>query len=104
MANKKSPKTAAVEAKKTVAPAAAKAATVKSSPKAKEFETTIKIQYASKEICTCGIKKKAVEAYKASGKGVSGIKKLEIYVKPEENKGYYVVNGTETGSFTLFDD
>ncbi|MBR1669355.1 MAG: hypothetical protein IJ695_01525 [Butyrivibrio sp.] len=38
----------------------------------------------------------AKEAY-----GAKDIKSLDIYVKPEEAKAYYVVNGDITGSFDL---
>ena len=37
----------------------------------------------------------------ASGKKASDMKNVEIYVKPEESRAYFVVNGTENGSFLI---
>ena len=43
---------------------------------------------------------KNVWKYDMGGK-ISDIKNLELYVKPEENKVYYVFNGEKSGSFDL---
>ena len=40
----------------------------------------------------------AKAAYVAEGHRASGIKKLALYVKPEERKAYYVINEKATGS------
>ena len=32
---------------------------------------------------------------------VSDLKSVELYVKPEENQAYYVINGEHTGSFFI---
>ncbi|MBQ9612073.1 MAG: hypothetical protein IJV14_05725 [Lachnospiraceae bacterium] len=45
---------------------------------------------------------RAKEAWKNTGHLVSVIEKLDLYVKPEENRAYYVVNQTTTGSLLLF--
>ena len=36
-----------------------------------------------------------------SGKKASEAKTVEVYVKPEENKAYYVINSDFTGSIDL---
>ena len=42
-------------------------------------------------------------AWTASGRKLTDIKSIELYIKPEENAVYYVVNGTETGAIALFE-
>ena len=37
----------------------------------------------------------------AEGHRVSSIKSLEVYVKPEDNAAYYVINGKENGKVDL---
>lgn len=37
------------------------------------------------------------KAWTKSGKKVGDIKTMTLYVKPEENAVYYVINDTETG-------
>ena len=51
---------------------------------------------ADQSISYADIVKKVNKAYKDT------IKTLEIYVKSEENKAYYVVNGDVTGSVDLY--
>lgn len=46
-------------------------------------------------------KERAVAAFVAQGHRASTVKKLTLYLKPEEGKAYYVVNDKETGSFDL---
>ena len=38
------------------------------------------------------------KAWTKSGKKVGDIKEMDLYIKPEENAVYYVINGTETGA------
>ena len=42
-----------------------------------------------------------VAAYAAEGHRASGIKRLELYVKPEDGKAYFVINETFEGSVEL---
>lgn len=39
--------------------------------------------------------------WKEQGGKIKDIQTLELYYKPEENMCYYVVNTTETGSFSV---
>ena len=43
----------------------------------------------------------AKKIWKDSGKKAADLKKLEIYVKPEDDRIYYVFNGDESGSFPI---
>ena len=83
---------------------AVKKTTTKASTKTNEYKTTVTLQFAGKETCTCCMKKKAVEAWVAAGNDEKNIKSLALYVKPEDNKVYFVVNDDQEGSFVLFED
>ena len=37
------------------------------------------------------------KAWTEAGHKVGDMKTMELYIKPEENSVYYVINGTETG-------
>ena len=43
----------------------------------------------------------ASPAYTAQGHTDASIKKLTVYLKPDEGKAYYVVNDAENGSIDL---
>ena len=58
-----------------------------------EAGRTVVVEFAGKQIMAKDVLKKAEEAYLAAHKGV-GIKTLELYISPEQNAAYYVVNGS----------
>ncbi|WP_029320455.1 DUF6465 family protein [Butyrivibrio sp. AE3004] len=66
----------------------------------KNTKTEFFIQYKDYEVRTTDIAETIREKYVAEGHKVSDIKELQIYLKPEENTAYYVVNHTDTGKFT----
>ena len=61
-----------------------------------KVKTKVELQFGDKAVNEEQLISMAKEAY---GKG--DIKNLDIYVKPEECKAYYVVNNDITGSFDL---
>ena len=63
---------------------------------ASKVSAKIELQFADKAYTEDQIVSMAKKAY-----GGKDIKSLDIYVKPEENKAYYVVNGEATGSVEL---
>lgn len=75
-------------------------ATVKTAAKKKDPKTTIVIEYEGKPILVKDVIARAVKAYKKSNKGVT-VKKIDIYIKPEENAAYYVVNGDASPSYKV---
>ena len=80
----------AATAKKTVAKAATK----------KSFK--ISIQYAEKDYSIADLEKIATDVWVYDcGKKAADLKDIELYVKPEENKVYYVFNGTVAGNFDI---
>ena len=69
------------------------------------MKSTLNVEYGgnkieSKEIIAAA-KKIWVDAENKNRK-VKDLQKLDLYVKPEENKVYYVFNEEESGSFLLF--
>lgn len=73
--------------KKVSDPKADSKATVKKDPK-----TKVVVEFAGKQIVTKDIVAAATKAFTKANKGVT-IKSIEVYVKPEEDVAYYVVNG-----------
>jgi hypothetical protein len=83
----------AVEQKATVEKAETKTAAVKEN---------ITIQFAGKEYTTEQLVKIAKDVWEFDlKKDPADFKEVQLYVKPEEAKAYYVINGTETGSFEI---
>ena len=110
MANTK--KTATKEVKAEVKAEAAEVKAAKAEPKAKAAKTT-KTATAAKETIKCTIEfggknttiesvvNNIKEAYKAEG-NKAAIKTLDVYVQPENNVAYYVINGVEEGKSVNF--
>ena len=63
---------------------------------ASKVNTKIELQYGDKAVTEDQLVSAAKKAY-----GKKDIKSLDIYVKPEEGRAYYVVNGDVNGSFEL---
>ncbi len=84
---------AATDTAKKAATTAKKAA---SAAKKATEKVTAYVEFSGKQISTAEIADKVREAYKAEG-NKAVIKSIEIYVKPEENAAYYVVNGDAQG-------
>ena len=66
------------------------------------IKTNIVLQYGSESATKEELVQRAKDAYlNETGKKAGDIKSLDLYVKPEENKVYYVVNNSETGYYNL---
>ena len=97
------PKTAAkaTAAKKAETGTAAVKKTAARTRKAAVKES-ISIQFAGKEYTTEQLVKIAKDVWEFDlKKDPADFKEVQLYVKPEEAKAYYVINGTETGSFAI---
>ena len=90
-------------AKKT-APPSSEAAKEKKAPAKKEREipTTINLQAYGKSISGEELIEMAKQAWVDTGHELSAIKRLDIYIKTEDSRVYYVVNQTDTGTFFLY--
>ncbi|MEI3338611.1 MAG: DUF6465 family protein [Eubacterium sp.] len=79
--------------------------TVKEKPETEKKETkrkvkkpakTIVLQYLGKEIDEAEITERAIAQFSALEGGVA-VKKITLYLKPEEEAAYYVINDQYTG-------
>ena len=91
------------EAVKKAAPAKKEAAK-KEAPakKAAAKKEAIYVQFAGKSYSNDELLKIAKDVWVYDmGQKAADMKSVEIYVKPEESMAYFVVNGTENGSFMI---
>ena len=96
------------ETKKTAKTAASKE-TAKKTTKTTSARTrkaavkeSVSIQFAGKEYTTEQLVKIAKDVWEFDlKKAPADFKEVQLFVKPEEAKAYYVINGTETGSFDI---
>ena len=97
-------KTTAKAAVKKTTKTAAKTTTAKTTTRAKKaaVKESISIQFAGKEYTTEQLVKIAKDVWEFDlKKAPADFKEVQLYVKPEEAKAYYVINGKETGSFGI---
>ena len=90
------------EAKKAEEP---KKETAKKTPAkritAKDIKTSVVVQFAGKEVAEKDLIAAVKKAYTKKGNKVGDIKTIEIYVKPEANADYYVVNGVGADDYKI---
>lgn len=93
----------ATATKATATKAVEKAETKKATTtKAAAKKAEVTVEFAGKSYSTEQLVQIAKDVWKYDlGRKATEFKTVEIYVKPEENQAYYVVNGDVTGSFAL---
>ncbi len=74
-----------------------KKAPAKKAATKKAVKTTLIIQSGEKEVTEEEAVKRVKAAWKATGNKVGDLKTITLYVKPEEDSIYYVINGDVTG-------
>ena len=97
------------EVKKAVAPKAEvkkteakKTAPKKAPAKKAEIKTNVLLQFYNKEVAESDIITNVKKAWTTQFKGkLKDIKTIDIYVKTEENKAYYVINGESTPDYFI---
>ena len=82
------------EAKKAAEKATEK---VKKATAKKEIKTSLFVEYYGKQVQEKDMIASVKKAWTKSGKKVADIKTMALYVKPEENSVYYVINGDSAG-------
>ena len=78
--------------------APAKKAPAKKTTAKKDIKVKAVVEYYGKQVEEKDIIARVKKAWTRSGKKVGDIKEMDLYIKPEENAVYYVINGTETGA------
>ena len=58
------------------------------------------VQFQGAEFAIDDLQKRAEKAYKAEGH-TAAIEDIKIYIKPEDAKAYYAINGDVTGELEL---
>ena len=96
----KTPAPAAVEATAPVEETAAATTSAATEPAVHKGEE-IYLQAGGQEWNVSDCKERAVAAFVAEGHKASSVKKLVMYLKPEEGKAYYVINDEVNGSIDL---
>ena len=95
-------KKAAVKTTETVEAAEEKKAPAKKAAVKKETTMKVAIQYADKNYTTEDLAKIANDVWVYDhGKDAADLKDVQLYVKPEESKVYYVFNGEIAGDFNI---
>lgn len=70
--------------------------------KKEEVKALVHVQFSGKEYKVEDFVNIAKDVWKYDlGKKVADFKSVELYVKPEESKVYYIINGEVTGSFNI---
>ena len=98
----KDTKKAAVDTKVVEAPKTeeTKVAAKKAPAKKAEIKTNVLLQFANKEVAEKDIIANVKKAWTAQTKGkIKDIKTMDIYVKTEEHKAYFVINGESQPEF-----
>lgn len=74
----------------------------KAAPAKKAVTEEIFVQFENNEILTKDIVEKVKAAYVAEGHAADSIKKVRVYIKPEEKMVYYVVNDEYASGIGLY--
>lgn len=67
-----------------------------------ELKPEVFIQFQGREAVVAEVIEKAKAEFVSAGHRVSTIKSLQVYLKPEENGAYYVINQKFAGKVDLF--
>ncbi len=67
-----------------------------------KYDTKVLFQYTGNEVDSDQLLEQAKADYLAAGGMEKNIKKMELYIKPEDNAAYYVINGIPAGKVTIF--
>lgn len=60
------------------------------------------VQFGNQEVCTANVVERVKAAYVAEGHTADSIETVRVYIKPEENMLYYVVNDEYASGISLF--
>ena len=95
-------KTVKAEPAKAEKKAPAKKAPAKKAAKPVETVQEVYFEYSGGQVLAEDIVGRIKEAYKSEGHRISSIKTLQVYIKPDERKAYYVINDKAEGKFVQF--
>ena len=90
------------DVKDTVKKTTAKATKAAKAAKKEPVKPEIIVQYQNSEVDTAAIEERVKAQFVAEGHKAGFIRKLNIYIKPEEYSAYYVINDRFSGRVDLF--
>ena len=90
------------DVKDTVKKTTAKATKAAKAAKKEPVKPEIIVQYQNSEVDTAAIEERVKTQFVAEGHKAGFIRKLNIYIKPEEYSAYYVINDRFSGRVDLF--
>ena len=90
------------EAVKKTAAKVTKAAKTAKATKKEPVKPEIIVQYQNNEVDTAKVEERVKAQFVSEGHKAGFIKKLNIYIKPEEYSAYYVINDKFSGRVDLF--
>ena len=64
-------------------------------------EINLYIQYQGMELVIREIEEKIQKEWTAQGKEAADLQKMDVYIKPEEKKAYYVINEQDNACIQL---
>ena len=102
VAEKKTTEKKVEEVAKTPAKRGPKKGSTKKASKKTESVTRIVVEYQNNNTEITSVEEKVKAQFVAEGHRAGAIKKLDIYVKPEDYKAYYVINDKFSGCVNLF--
>lgn len=65
------------------------------------MKTNIYVEFYGEQVSKDELIKDAEKIWVEAGKKATDIKKIELYIKPEEDRAYYVINDEFDGSFHI---
>lgn len=65
------------------------------------MKTSFYVEYAGKQVEEKAVIAKVKELWVADGNKIKDLKTLNLYVKPEEDAAYYVINENVSGKIEL---
>lgn len=89
----------AAKTKKTAEKKTAKKTAAKKTTAKKTIDSKVYIQFFGKQVTASDVLASCEADYKSNNK--TAIKNIEVYVKPEDDVAYYVVNGDVQGKVSL---
>ena len=90
------------DVKDTVKKTTAKTTKAAKAAKKEPVKPEIIVQYQNSEVDTATIEERVKTQFVAEGHKAGFIRKLNIYIKPEEYSAYYVINDRFSGRVDLF--
>lgn len=71
--------------------------------KKKEGKVEVFVQFSNQEVITDVVLERVKKAYVANGNEISESDDIRIYIKPEENMIYYVINDSYASGIVLYE-